>query len=283
MRFSQRMGLRPVKAVLQVDSIDELLMNRLWNTFIENFYNSISDHAFDGDSDRGFICKLIWTEFFGKRIDLIPSMGSGRVFADGVLDHIEDWFFNQAIWYEIYDFIEEISKIEVHSNSNCGFTEKCNRAFKKELSGYRIINGTVAQITTEEEIISIEEALDSSDEFKTTKTHLTTALKLLSDKQSPDYRNSIKESISAVEAFCRIIAKDDKASFATALAIIEKKHQLHSSLKQAYIKIYGYTSDANGIRHPLLDDGLTLEFEDAKFMLVSCSSFINYLKTKLKL
>lgn len=33
--------------------------------------------------------------------------------------------------------------------------------------------------------------------------HLTKALSLLSDRNKPDYRNSIKESISAVEATCK--------------------------------------------------------------------------------
>ena len=44
-------------------------------------------------------------------------------------------------------------------------------------------------------------------------------------------------------------------------------------------QLYGYTSDADGIRHALLDES-DLDFEDAKFMLVSCSAFTNYLKGK---
>ncbi len=50
-------------------------------------------------------------------------------------------------------------------------------------------------------------------------------------------------------------------------------------LSRAFRQLYGYTSDANGIRHALLDES-NLDFEDAKFMLVSCSAFINYLKGK---
>jgi hypothetical protein len=43
--------------------------------------------------------------------------------------------------------------------------------------------------------------------------------------------------------------------------------------------MYGYTSDAQGIRHALMDEP-NLSFEDAKFMLVSCSAFVNYLIAK---
>lgn len=43
--------------------------------------------------------------------------------------------------------------------------------------------------------------------------------------------------------------------------------------------MYGYTSDEDGIRHSLLEES-TLKFMDAKFMLVSCSAFINFLIDK---
>ena len=45
-------------------------------------------------------------------------------------------------------------------------------------------------------------------------------------------------------------------------------------------KIYGYTSDQDGIRHAILDESKTVEPEDALFMLVSCSAFCNYLQQK---
>lgn len=60
---------------------------------------------------------------------------------------------------------------------------------------------------------------------------------------------------------------------------VEKKIELHPALKEAFNKLYGYTSNADGIRHALLEED-TLDFEDAKFMLVSCSAFINYLHPK---
>jgi len=70
-----------------------------------------------------------------------------------------------------------------------------------------------------------------------------------------------------------------KASLPDALAAIEKKTTLHASLKQGFVKLCGYTSDADGIRHALLEEP-NLDIEDAKFMLVSCSAFVNYLVVK---
>jgi len=103
----------------------------------------------------------------------------------------------------------------------------------------------------------------------------------LSDKTNPDYRNSIKESISAVESLCRLISGSNEATLGDALKKIEKKNEfkMHSALKNAFSNLYGWTSDAQGIRHSLMDEP-NLQFDDAKFMLVSCSAFIHYLIIK---
>jgi len=104
-------------------------------------------------------------------------------------------------------------------------------------------------------------------------------LDLLADRKSPDYRNSIKESILAVESLCQLITGNTKVTLGQALKDIENKVIIHSALKKSFSNLYGYTNDADGIRHALLDES-NLNFEDAKFMLVSCSAFINYLKSK---
>ncbi len=72
---------------------------------------------------------------------------------------------------------------------------------------------------------------------------------------------------------------DVRATLTRALRKLEDRVSLHAALKDAFGKLYGYTSDADGIRHALLDES-DLGFEDAKFMLVSCASFVNYLKIK---
>lgn len=110
-------------------------------------------------------------------------------------------------------------------------------------------------------------------------THLDRALAMLANRKDPDYRNSIKETISAVESIACIIANKPKAELGEALKEIEKKHALHGALKASFSSLYGYTSDASGIRHKLLDEP-SLDQSDAKFMLVSCSAFVSYLIAK---
>src|ERR1700733_716108 len=115
--------------------------------------------------------------------------------------------------------------------------------------------------------------------FKPVSGHLKNALEKLSDQTSPDYRNSIKESISAVEAMCQIIT-GTKSSLGQAVKKLEDNGvDIHPAFDTALEKLYGYTSDAEGILHALLGES-TLDSADALFMLVSCSAFVNYLKGK---
>ena len=55
---------------------------------------------------------------------------------------------------------------------------------------------------------------------------------------------------------------------------------MHKSLIEGFKKIYGYTSDEGGLRHAITQDSKEIDFDDAKFMLVSCSAFINYIIAK---
>jgi len=189
------------------------------------------------------------------------------------------YFAEQVPWFKVYDFVEFVANNYPDERKNASFIESCNTVLEKEKSAYRFVGKQITQITSREEILEIEEALDSP--FAQVNAHLENALKLFSNKTNPDHRNSIKESISAVEALCRIVTRDDKATLGKALDSIERegKIKLHGALKKAFDSLYGYTSSAEGIRHALLEEP-TLDSEDAKFMLISCSAFVNYLVTK---
>jgi len=150
---------------------------------------------------------------------------------------------------------------------------------ERENSAYRFVDGVITEITSEDEIKSIEEALKKTSKLSGIYGHLSKALELLSDRKNPDYRNSIKESISAVEGMCQILANDPNATLGKALSIIDKKQSLHTALKKGFSSLYGYTSAADGIRHAMLEES-HLTFVDAKYMLVTCTAFINYMLGK---
>ena len=137
----------------------------------------------------------------------------------------------------------------------------------------------ITEITSASEIQSVEEALEGVSSISGVRAHLSAALELLSDRKNQDYRNSIKESISAVEGISRIMTGDPNATLGEALAILESRGSLHGALKKSFSALYGYTSDADGIRHAMLDEA-SLTFTDAKYMLIACTAFINYILGK---
>jgi hypothetical protein len=275
--FSQREGFKPVKSKIQDNFMDDDLRNSLWNALYKYYWSKVKGITLlDAPVGIRYLCEKLWTDYFKKPLDTL-NLGWIITFQE-----IKEYFF-QCPWYEVYDFIEFIANnsFSFLESTNNEFIKYCNHILERELSAYRFVGKKLVKITSECEISEIEEALNISAPLKGVNIHLQRALDLLADRKNPDYRNSIKESISAIEAICRIITGDEKATLGKALQKIEEKSQikLHPALKEAFNKLYGYTSDADGIRHSLLDE-TNISFEDAKFMLVSCSAFINYLIAK---
>lgn len=191
-------------------------------------------------------------------------------------------------WYKKLDLIEVTVKflsVKAKDNNNglnliYLFELKINEFFKRLNYSYKIVNHEVVEITSEEEVVAIETAINSSKD--NIKVHFSNALSLYSRKPIGDYRNSIKESISAVEAYCR--EKTGENTLGKALKKLESSGMvLPKMLKETFEKLYVYTNQPdNGIRHALMDDDdkYVPGQEEALFMLVSCCSFLNYLKKK---
>jgi len=280
MKFSQRIGQTPLTKKLQIESIDEELKNGLWNIYDIFILNGIStEYSYQwGVEPSTFFSRCLWLNYFKKPVDRIPNYFSG------VRSYIREYFFSCS-WFQIYDLVE--SSIDIIKDNHFEIQldelfENFNRILEREFAGYRFIEGRLSPITNQTELKEIEEALTMTGNFtsfKGSNTHLREALTKLSDRQNPDYRNSIKESICAIESLAKIISEGAKDSLGASLDKIKGKLKIHSALEKGFKQIYGYTSDSDGIRHALTEE-TTCDFEDAKFMLVSCSAFINYLVAK---
>lgn len=152
-----------------------------------------------------------------------------NVFAD--LNHLPlgyhyDWekFYSrieevlmEAPYNEVLDLLWYICNWFALSTNNCidVFQEWFNELFQSEYVGYRFISGEIVPITDEIEVKEIEQACCTP--FDGARKHLKKALNFLSDREHPDYKNCVKESISAVEATCRIIAEKDSATLGEAM------------------------------------------------------------------
>ena len=268
MLFSQRMKLVDISDVMQKDDMNDDLRTSLWNYFYWFSKRDYNDEL--GKKLRDYL----GVSLYKIRIDELERHNSYNFFKEKILDDC---------WYQVYDMLEETYEFikdseEWYSISNEDFAEVCNSIFEKENSAYRFVNGKITPITDENEIKSIEDAINEAP-LTGIKAHFVTALSLLSDREHPDYRNSIKESISAVEAICRQITGESTLDRAMP-KLNAKNIQIPSMLEEGIKKMYYFTNDKNGIRHALMDDSTALNYEEAKYMLVVCSAFINYLMSK---
>ena len=220
-------------------------------------------------SNLGDLFLAYWLSYFKLPTDTMPLK------IDDAVNKLREYFF-ACPWNEVYDFLEFTLQ---HSPPEFtrDFRSGCNAILERENAGYRIVGTQVTEITSDVEIDEIEQALASP--VSGANQHLQSALVLLSDRKKHDYRNSIKESISAVEAVCRALAGDSKATLGAALNVLQEKVGIHGALKAAFSSLYGYTSDEAGIRHAMLEEP-NITFADAKFMLVSCSAFVTYVVGK---
>lgn len=270
--FSERKGYKPVRDTLKVECMDSNLRTSLWNVILIYVLDETSrddQYPLCTDEIKSLIT-ILFRVYWKRSLDELSE------FPFFPFGEIKSYIFD-CDWFEVYDFLEILVKVYPFPNVE-DFINECNFVLEIEHSGYRFVDNSIMEITSEEEINEIQEALNDSP--NPVKIHLQKALGLLSDKESPDYSNSIKESISAVESVCKMIT-GESLSLGQALNKIEKKGiiDLHPALKKGFISIYGYTSDSDGIRHALTDEP-NLRSEDAKFMLVACSAFVNYLLVK---
>jgi hypothetical protein len=275
MRFSERIKKREVEVIIQIDSIDDELKNGLWNVLTIYLFDPLQKNSWIEESRLKSLCISIWFSHFKEPIDTMP------LYSDRIKNEIRSRFFNWD-YLEIYDFVDFIAVSDNEYFYNEDYIEAMNFVLKRDLSGYRFVNGILTPIINEVEIGEIERAISSTTNgnLKGVNIHLSDALNKLSDKKNPDYRNSIKESISALESLCQKITGDPKAELGKALKILGSKLPIHRALEQGFIKIYGYTSDSDGIRHAMMEE-TNLDQEDALYMLIAVSSFINYLITKV--
>ncbi len=151
----------------------------------------------------------------------------------------------------------------------------CNMVLEREKSVFRFADVTLVKITDKNELEAIDFAI-SQDSSRSISEHVRRASELYSQRPNPDYRNSIKESISAVEAAVRYVTGEKSVGVSRPLKKVYDLFPLHPALREGFEKLYAFTSDESGIRHSLLDEKQITQ-ADARYMLVSCSAFSNYL------
>lgn len=279
--FSERYGYTKPSDVIIREQITPEIENAICSCY-DRLSNSLSRLSIS-DSHIVTLEKYLWVYFLNKRE---AKFYSGNGYFLSAIPFFED---QKNQWYLKLNLIEFIiryldrrgSEIHAYHSIMNNYIGELNSEFKRHNFAYRIVDKKIVEITSENEIVSIETAI--ADSTNNIRLHLNKALELYSLRPYGDYRNSIKESISAVEAYCR--EKTNEETLGKSLNKLESLGiTIPKMLKVAFDKLYAYTNQPDtGIRQALMDDEgkYTPSNEEALFMLVSCSSFLNYLNAKM--
>jgi len=244
------------------------LRNKLWSLL----YVHLSPDGDDSQlrySRHGSLYRDIWMNLFDRPVDTMPS------YVSGVVDAMRTYFYDDEAWFKPYDMLEFC--LTRPDGFKDGAVELANKILQDYLSGYRFVSGKLVPVIDDNHVQAIEAALSAAT--TPARTHLSKSLGLLGDRQRPDAENAMKEAVSAVEATCSAIV-GKRATLGEALKKLEHAGVLlHPALKESWLKIYGYSSDADGIRHALHGDS-NATVDDALYFLISCSAFVSLLTAK---
>ncbi|MDO8519175.1 MAG: hypothetical protein Q7T11_03310, partial [Deltaproteobacteria bacterium] len=197
-KFSDRMGItKPIKT-LQLDEVSSELRSSLWNWIFENIDRPRINYWHPTMAH-------LYKYHFKKPVDSVGPYPQNDL----------RQYLMKCPGYEVYNIIErlihsipDITQLQYGLDRYVENTiEELNRILEEEMSGYRIIDGHFTPICHPEEIDSIKQSLQDAEDigFDGVKEHFKKSLEFLSQKPEPDFANSIKESISAIESFCKKI------------------------------------------------------------------------------
>ena len=266
-KFSQRIGARPPPRSGLEEASPEL-RTALWNVLHKPAFPSEDEHR-----ERALAhARALWNHL-GWRTDQVP-----------LLPHqmreslATEWF--SCRWHEFFDLIEFSARTLATSVAPVRqqWFEMLNRILESKGCAYRFVAERLVPLTNSTEATEVVRGAESA--IPDVGVHIREAAKLLPPNAGANPRNSIRESIAAVEAALRHLNGNPSATLSEGLAVFEDRHgPFHPSLRQGLAMLYAFTADESGVRHALIEESGGVSGDDARFMLVTCSAFTNYLVT----
>jgi len=277
--FSKRYGYINPEEILKrnYENISDELRIRLWN-LIFRFLEKTEEKNKNIWKD---LVLTIWSRIFYKEIDKLPIIYDYYKYK---LSYEFKKEFISLKWYKVFDFIEFvynfISKIDILKPYTIAFQEEVNKILEEEHAPYRMIEGYITPITDESEIETIKETFKKADKYQPVKEHLEKALIHLSNRTNPDYVNSIKEAISALESLANLMLNTSGKSLTKIHEKLCSQLKCPEPIKKLIKEYYDWASREEGIRHGNIKEKSTIGQDEAKLMLVQISGLINYLISK---
>jgi hypothetical protein len=268
-QFSRRNGLVPIPPQLALGEVSDE-----FRRLLKYYFHQEIESRYDSDAifrNWKILLKDLCIKHFALEVDR-TDYNDLNVFAENVKRFIQDGQFHQ-----IFDLIEFFIR---HEKCGVTFRTRCISVFVEAHAAYRVIDNQIVAIGNEEQAEAFLRAVDDAkaNGASGARQHLIDAGVAL---RNGNWAGSVRESIHGVESIAVTIAPDGKDTLSDALNAISKTSHLHPALKNAFMSLYGYTSDEKGIRHALLKEDANVDETDALFMLGACAVFISYLLARL--
>lgn len=272
MTFAEAEGAVPLPAQLKPKEVSPELRAVLWRLVYDSLlkhreYPSMGGRPYFKDPWRGILRKIHVYRNHRMADEFVEN-------ADKQILETKEIFL-KGDYIKIFGWLQDV----IRNNPPYGFADLVDRALIYCRAPYRVLDErTIVPVGSEMEFDSLVRAFAdlAAAEFHGARSHLKTAAEMLT---AGKWADSIRESIHSVESVARVL--DGSGEFSRSLSRLENSVRIHTSMKQGFKNLYGYTNDEKGIRHPLLDDGTAnVDETDALFMIGACASFVTYLINK---
>lgn len=291
-RYSERTGLRsPVRLERQFRDLDQPSRTAVWNLLFVTFTEDLKQHSLARE-----VLRALYTSHYegllgtASSVDILNSTMT-RVQVDMMSG---EWPDIADVLEAVYDAIRaapeplSIDLMGLYPSPGsrayrlvdtivAKYEDGLNEVFEREHVDHRMRSGSILDIDGEAEAEVIELALAPGGPFTVAQKHLEAGLRALSDRDQPNTIEAIREAIHGVESAARTAT--GASTLGDALNELARRESLHPALVRGWRALYGWTSEAGGVRH---GDSVMLDATPAlaRWMLVSAAAFVTYLQSE---
>lgn len=275
--FSQAQGLEPLPSPLALGELSDDLRNAIYGVLHESISNSSKYVVMTTFVKEPWleVLRAKHVRFDRQRAD------SFKTALDEFMPDLEGACFH-APYNTLFDLLQFIMRQPACPKK---FILQLKELLEEFGAAYRVVMSpgpSIVPVSTPEEGRAIQQAFGAigTNEFAGARKHLHDAGVYLG--QPGKEADSVRESIHAVEAVCKVLAGTPDATLTAALNRLKNKAPMHPAFVTGLEKLYSYTNDEKGIRHALLGDEAKVDPADAQLMFGACASFVSYLIGKAR-
>jgi len=274
--FSQSAGIDPLPQPAKLGELPRKARNALWSYLFHSMQSS-------GHPPPYFhMLGAPWdVVFYDYHVSILNSPADEFNNDMGVQLRVTKQLFLDGEYNRVFDVVQFIMGHEFVPD---GFREFVVTTLQESMCAYSIVEGvwTIVSSAVPEQRTSVERAFRVLNDgpFGGARRHLSNSSECIN---AGDHSGSVRESIHAVESVARRIDNNSRKSLAPALDSLAKRGLvLHGAFKNGIERLYGYTSNEDGIRHSLSDATTNVDAADAVFMFGACASFAAFLVEKAR-